>query len=179
MQERSVTMGEMTAKLETDRLILRPFSRTDDEAMFCNWSNPDVVRYMALPEICHTIEDTKNRIDEWFQYFEKNANTWELFAIVLKSTGEVIGTIDYAETDIKSRSAEVGYQIGKAWWGLGYTTEALQAVIRHCFETVKLNRLWADCDIDNVSSVRVMQKAGMIREESSSSPNRVQYGIQR
>lgn len=109
-----------------------------------------------------------------FVYKKKRVNTafiardsWELFAIVLKSTGEVIGTIDYAETDSQTRSAEVGYQLGKAWWGCGYAAEALRELLKHCFETVKLNRVWADHDTSNPNSGKVMQKAGMIYEGTS------------
>jgi ribosomal-protein-alanine N-acetyltransferase len=65
-----------------------------------------------------------------------------LFAIQLKSNDAVIGTIDFGETDKEAHAAEIGYQLGKAWWGNGYAAEALKALIKYCFETVGLNRLW-------------------------------------
>jgi RimJ/RimL family protein N-acetyltransferase len=154
-------------KLETERLLLRRFERSDAESMFRNWaSDPDVVRFLPY-DACLTLEDTKRRIDRWIGYFAEAApGAWEPFAIVLKSSGDVIGTIDYAEYDRKARSAEVGYQIGKAWWGSGYATEALGAVLKHCFETVGMRRVWADHDTRNPASGRVMQKAGMIFEKT-------------
>lgn len=149
-----------TATLETERLILRTFTPDDAESMFQNIaSDPDVVRFM-LYDRCDTIEATRKHIDQWLRYFDE-PGARELFAIVLKSTGEVIGTIDHAELDTEARSAEVGYQLGKSWWGKGYTTEALRAVLAYCFETVGLNRVWADYDTRNTASGRVMQKAGM------------------
>jgi RimJ/RimL family protein N-acetyltransferase len=148
-------------KIETERLILRQFNITDAEAMFRNWANdPEAVRFMPY-DVCATVEDTVNHIIQWMRYFEETAPNSALFAIELKNNGEVIGTIDFTETDKEARSAEVGYQFGKAWWGQGYATEALRAIIQHCFETVKLNRLWASYDPRNPASGRVLEKAKM------------------
>lgn len=152
-----------TVTLETERLILRRFTIDDAEQMFRNWANDaDVVRYM-LYDRCDTIEATRKHIEQWLHYFDE-PGARELFAILLKTTGEIIGTIDYAELDLEARSAEAGYQIGKQWWGAGYATEALRAVIAYCFEEVNLNRIWADYDTRNIASGRVMQKAGMLYE---------------
>jgi len=132
--------------------------------MFRNWaSDPDVLRFMPY-DLCATIEDTHKRITAWMPYYKETAPNSALLAIVLKDHNEVIGTIDYAETDKEARSVEVGYQIGKMWWGCGYATEALQAVIEHCFATVKLNRIWASYDPRNPASGKVLQKAGMLYE---------------
>lgn len=154
--------------LETPRLILRHLRDSDAEAMFRGWaSDPQVTRFLAyLP--CASVQETQQRLAEWFNYLNTAApDSWELFIIRLKATGELIGTIDYAVLDREARSAEVGYQLGRAWWGNGYTAEALKAVLAHCFETVGLNRVWADYDSRNPSSGRVMQKAGMRCEGTS------------
>ena len=149
--------------METKRLILRPFEMSDAEAMFRNWANdPDVLRYMPY-EICNDLETTRVRISEWMGYFN-SLNLWGAYALELKSTGEVIGTIDYAETNSNIREAEVGYQLGKAWWGKGYAAEALEALIDHCFETTNLNRIWGGYDPRNAPSGKVMEKAGMLYE---------------
>ena len=158
-------MSSTKTELETERLVLRHFELGDVDALFRNLaSDPEVVRFMSY-SLCETVDATGKMIDEWFEYFDKVApESWELFVVVLKSSGEVIGTIDFAEVDREARSAEVGYQFGKAWWGFGYATEALQALIVHCFETVGLNRIWADHDPHNIGSGKVMQKAGMLYE---------------
>jgi ribosomal-protein-alanine N-acetyltransferase len=132
--------------------------------MFRNWaSDPEVVRFMPY-DVCNSLEETQKRIIEWMRYFEETAPNYAVFAIILKDSGEVIGTIDFAETDREAHAAEVGYQLGKEWWGHGYAAEALRAVIQHCFETVKLNRLWASYDPRNPNSGRVLEKAGMVYE---------------
>jgi len=116
--------------LKTERLILRHFDISDAESMFNNWaSDPEVVRFMPY-DVCNSLEDTYKRITEWMRYFEKTAPNSAVFAIVLRDGGKVIGTIDFAETDREARVAEVGYQIGKTWWGRGYATEALPSECR-------------------------------------------------
>jgi len=149
--------------METKRLKLRPFEMSDAEAMFRNWaSDPDVLRYMPY-KICKDIETTCVRIGEWMGYFN-SLNQWGAYAMELKSTGEVIGTIDYAETNGDIKEAEVGYQLGKAWWGMGYAAEALETLLNHCFETTNLNRIWGGYDPRNAASGRVMEKTGMLYE---------------
>jgi len=157
-------MSNSDNTLETERLVLRPFSISDAESMFRNWANdPKVVHFMPY-DVCNTIEETKSRINEWMVYFKETAPNSAVFAIELKDSNEVIGTIDFAETDREARSAEVGYQLGKLWWGNGYATEALRAVIKYVFEKVGLNRLWASYDPRNSNSGKVLQKAEMLYE---------------
>ena len=174
-------------ELETERLILRQFRRSDAEAMFTNWANDvDVFRYLSCANVCNSIGDVHARLDNWFNYFNDNVKgSWGMYAIVLKSSGEVIGEIDFAELDTDNRSAEVGYQIGKAWWGQGYVPEALKEVIKYCFDEVGLKRIWGNFDSRNVNSGKVMIKAGMkfdktterINETTGEVTNRVQYSI--
>jgi RimJ/RimL family protein N-acetyltransferase len=57
-------------------------------------------------------------------------------------------------------SAEIGYWIGKPWWGRGFATEAAQALVRHCFATVGIERLTCCHFVDNPASARVIRKLG-------------------
>jgi ribosomal-protein-alanine N-acetyltransferase len=154
-----------TITLETERLILRRFTKNDTDAMFRNWaSDPEVTKY-TFYSACNTLEETQKCIAEWMSYLDKSESG--AYAIVLRKTGEVIGTIDYRVTNNEAKSAEVGYQIGKAWWGNGYTAEALRALMKHCFENIGLNRICADYDPRNPNSGRVVQKAGFVYEGTS------------
>ena len=111
--------------LETERLTLRRFTLDDADALHRNvYSDPDVMMF-AFHEVSETLEQTREYICGWLDYFGKvEPGKWACFAVTLKDSGEIIGTIDFAETD-----AEVGYQFGKAWWNQGYASEALTAVI--------------------------------------------------
>jgi ribosomal-protein-alanine N-acetyltransferase len=158
-------MDTVRTAFQTDRLILRPFELSDTEPLFkIILSDPEVARFM-LYDVCPTLEAAYKRVDDWLNYFNSDVpGAWGLFAVELQSSGELIGTIDFSETDKDARSAEAGYQFGKAWWGKGYATEALRAVISHCFENVGLKRIWANYDPRNPGSGKVMQKAGMFYE---------------
>ena len=61
-------------------------------------------------------------------------------------------------------SAEIGYCLGRAFWGRGIMPEALRAVMDYLFDTAGLNRVWAGHDVNNPKSGRVMEKAGMRKE---------------
>jgi RimJ/RimL family protein N-acetyltransferase len=85
------------------------------------------------------------------------------FAIVLRETGEVIGGISIVESE-HHRRAELGYWCAIDFWGRGYATEAVRAVIDHGFRVLALNRVHAECHGDNPASRRVLEKAGMTFE---------------
>ena len=175
-----------TKALETERLTLRPFRRSDAEAMLNNWANdPHVMQYLPA-DVSNTIEEVHTRLDSWFSYFNDiEKGSWGMYAIVLKETKEVIGEIDFAELDTVTHSAEVGYQIGRPWWGKGYVAEALQRIIRYCFVEIGIKRIWGDFDSRNVNSGKVMVKAGMKLEKTSEKVNestgeaiiKVQYAL--
>jgi ribosomal-protein-alanine N-acetyltransferase len=151
--------------LETERLILRRFTEDNAESMFKNWaSDPEVTKFLVY-DTCTTLDEIKKRISEWFAYLENYES--DVYAIVLKETSEIIGTIDFAVIDLEAKSTEVGYQLGKTWWGKGYAAEALKTLICYLFESVGLNRICADYDPRNPNSGRVMQKAGLIYEGTS------------
>jgi [ribosomal protein S5]-alanine N-acetyltransferase len=59
---------------------------------------------------------------------------------------------------------EVGYVLGRAYWGRGLMTEALSAAVAWARTTPHLHRLWAVCDVDNPASARVMEKSGLVFE---------------
>lgn len=156
-----------SVRIETERLILRCFEESlDSEAIFRNLvSDPEVARFMCF-DVCKDLNDALKHINSWLEYFSKQNpdSSWNIFSVVNKSTDELIGTIDYIENDCEARSAEIGYKIGSAWWGNGYATEALYALIKYLFENTDLNRLWADHDLRNVASGKVLLKAGMLYE---------------
>jgi len=150
---------------ETERLILQHINLSDMEAIYRSWVyNPEIYRFLA-PYYANDSDTARKWIDETLQDFsEANPGSWELFAIELKSANEVIGVFELTGIDREVRSAEVGYHLGKKWWGNGYAAEALRALLMYCFENAALNRVSAYYDPRNPNSGRVMQKAGMIYE---------------
>ena len=86
-----------------------------------------------------------------------------VFAVTLKPAGTLIGTVGL-RIDDEDQRAELGYWIGKPFWGHGYCTEAARCVLQFGFEQVGLNRIFAHHFSRNPASGRVMQKLGMSHE---------------
>ncbi len=80
------------------------------------------------------------------------------------ATGEVIGAIGIRIQDQKARKADIGYWICKDRWGEGLATEATRAVLKFGFTQLNLNRVWATASTKNPASIRVLEKAGMLKE---------------
>ena len=151
-----------TALLETPRLLLRPFRAEDGEAMFRNWAHdPEVTRYLTWQP--HPDAESSRRICALWEQ-ESHKPEFYQWAIVLRELDEPIGSISVVGCKEKPPSAEIGYCIGRPWWGQGLAAEALRAVIDYLIREVGMRRVWARHDVNNPRSGRVMQKAGMRKE---------------
>ena len=127
-----------TRELETQRLLLRPFREDDAEAMFRNWaSDPEVTRYLTWP----THDDpafTRTLAAQWEESSRDPA--FYQWAVVPKDLGEPIGSLSVVRTDASTESMELGYCLGRAWWGQGLMTEAVRAVVGYLFAEVTARR---------------------------------------
>ena len=140
--------------LETERLILRPITLNDTDAIQSWASNPENIRYMSFGP--NTEEDTRNFITS-FTAVGKD------FAVVLKESGKVIGTCGISP-DSGDDTGELGWILHKDYWKQGYGTELGGELIRYGFEDLKLRRIYAPCAAVNYGSYRVMERNGMRRE---------------
>ena len=148
--------------LRTPRLILRPFVLSDAAAVQHLAGDPAVAsNTLTIP---HPYED--GVAEAWIAShgpaFERGENV--VFAITERS-GPLVGAMNLRLESQHCR-AELGYWIGVPYWGRGYATEALNAVIEYGFSVLRLNRLEARHLSRNPASGRVMEKAGMTREGS-------------
>ncbi len=145
--------------LETRRLRLRPLRMEDAEAMYLNWArDPAVTRFLTWAP--HQNADQTRAYLAFCQEQYRNPAVFH-WGIVLKDTDTLAGTIGAVRTDEETGTAEIGYALGRAWWGQGIMTEALREVIRFFFMDAGACRVTANHDIHNPASGRVMQKAGM------------------
>ena len=165
-----------TQRLETDRLVLRRYTRADAAAMYKNWaSDSEVTKYLMWPT--HTSQEiSQSIIEEWIsQYSNENYYHW---AVILKDNGdEPIGDIAVADMKEDISMAHIGYCIGRAWWHKGITSEALSAVMDFLFDIVDVNRIEARHDPRNPNSGRVMIKCGMKYEGTMRSSDWNNQGI--
>ena len=131
----------------------------DAEDMYRNWaSDPEVTRYLTWP--CHaSVDATAQLLKAWTEkYAEGDYFNW---AIESKETGTVIGSISAVKLDESINAAEIGYCLGRAFWGRGFMPEALRAVMDYLFVEAEVRRIAAYHDVHNPKSGRVIQKAGM------------------
>lgn len=152
-----------TKKIETERLILRRLTIADSEDAFNNWcSSYDVSKYVTW-EKHESVESTKKLFEMWEKEYD-NPDTFR-WIVELKDTSDLIGTIDVASKKLLPYgTCEIGYCYSNKFWGKGYATEALKAVIKYLFEEADAETIYAEFMINNPASGRVMQKAGMTFE---------------
>ncbi len=147
--------------LETERVKLRKISIADENDIFAYARLPEVSRYVTW-DLHKTIADTRLFIHQVLERYKKDeAGDW---AVVLKDTGQVVGTAGFPRIDQPNFQAEVGYVLSRDYWGRGLMTEVLMRLICFAFEEMKLNRVEATHFPENSASGRVMQKAGMSYE---------------
>ena len=148
-----------TKEIETERLILRQFIKSDAEAMFKNWeSDPRVTEFLRWPT-AKDVSEAEQVLDEWIRgYDDPDFYQW---AIVLKEIGEPIGSISVVGKNEKLDIVHIGYCIGSKWWHKGFTSEAFKAIIPFFFKEVGVNRIESQHDPNNPNSGKVMQKCGL------------------
>lgn len=151
-----------TLKIETDRLILRRIKIEDTLDMYNNWAtDKETCKYLSW-DTHKDLEETKNTINKWIEkYQEDNFYHW---VVVLKDTNEAVGTIGVVKNTANNEIVEIGYAYGSKWWGKGYATEALKAIIDFLLYKAEISCLQAYHIEVNPASGKVMEKCGMTKD---------------
>ena len=151
-----------TQRLETERLILRPFTPADAPWMYANWANdPEVTCYLTWPT--HTdVAVSTAVLNDWVPMYADP--TYYQWCIELATLGQPIGSIGVVARNDEVSSVHIGYCIGQRWWKQGYTSEALGALLAFFFEDVGVNRVDSRHDSHNPNSGAVMLHCGMQHE---------------
>ena len=153
--------ARLPAILETERLILRPWTESDAEECFKYASDPRVGPAAGWPP--HTdVEYTRRVIRDFLA-------VPETYAIVLKETGLPVGSVGLHKNDLASKDdeAELGYWVGVPYWGRGIAPEASREMLRHAFEDLGLLRVWCGYYDGNEKSKRVQEKLGFVFQWSN------------
>ena len=147
--------------LTTDRLILRKLTKNDAQSLYEYCSSSRAAQY-SLWTPHSSVSETKS----FLKYLVHSAHRGEYmtWGIVLKSSGELIGTCGYTYTDDDFKIAELGYGIKEKHYGNGYATEAMKAVIDYGFCTVGFVRQYAKVMVGNTPSVKLLERLGFIHE---------------
>lgn len=148
-------------QLYTTRLCLRKILKSDTADMFEYSCREDVTKYLLWSP-----HQSEAYTAKYLSYIQSRYRAGDFYdwAIVHEESGKMIGTCGFTKLNVESNSGEVGYVLNPDFWGKGYATEAVRAVIRFGFNHLRLNRLEARFMVGNDASFRVMQKVGMTYE---------------
>ena len=86
------------------------------------------------------------------------------YELAISYNSELIGGAGIIVRNTDTMETEIGYCLDEPYWGKGLGTELAGALIQYSFEELKMHRVFAKCDKDNIGSYRIMEKNGMIRE---------------
>lgn len=144
--------------IETERLILRPWQESDAEALYKYAMDPDIGPIAGWPP--HTSVDNSREI------IRTVFSAPETYAVVLKETDEPIGCVGIMFSNslhtasMNEAEAEIGYWIGKPYWGQGMIPEAVKVLLQRCFTDLHLKTVWCGYYEGNEKSKRVCEKCG-------------------
>jgi aminoglycoside 6'-N-acetyltransferase len=153
----------MAFYLETPRLILRPFEDRDALPFAVYRSDPEVARFQGW-EAPYSLEQAREFVSEMKTRTPGTPGEWFQAAVERKEDGALIGDCVFKRLAYEPRVAEIGYTLARPYQHHGYASEAIQALLGYIFDTLGLHRVLADCDPQNTSSVRLLEKLGFRHE---------------
>ncbi len=145
-------------RIDGPRLLLRPPVFDDAGPLFQRVArDPQVTKYLLWtphPDVAATRRVITEKLN-----VNDDERTW---AIVLQHSDDVIGMISCRRP--VPHSAEIGYCIGRRWWGKGLMSEALEMLVAVLDANPDIYRVWATCNVDNEGSARLLRRAGFLLE---------------
>lgn len=145
-------------ELHTPRLYLRKISMEDLRDYYRFTGDPEVTRYMLF-RTHQDLSEAAASIEKWTARY--SAGRCYHWGIALRENDQLIGIIDLLHFRQEDSTCSFAYLLGKAFWGRGYMTEALRAVMEFGFSQLELERMEADHIAENAASGAVMRKVGM------------------
>jgi ribosomal-protein-alanine N-acetyltransferase len=143
-------------ELRTKRLLLRPYREVDVPALTRLLGAKEVAATTLRIAYPYTEDDAR-------AFLQSLASPASKFGMFATPTNELVGGIGL-NVEEAHRRAELGYWVGVPFWGRGYATEGAREMLRHGFEDLKLNRIYAGVFSGNPASEQVLRKIGMKHE---------------
>ena len=137
---------------ETERLILRRYTKEDLQDLFEYLSDKEVVEYEPYKPL--TFDGTRDNL-EW------RIGTDEMIAVELKDSHKMIGNVYMGKREFEA--LEMGYVFNKNYWGHGYAAESCKALIQQAFAN-GIHRVYAECDPCNKNSWKLLEALVFQRE---------------
>ena len=153
----------MNPNLKTERLLLKPVSENDIENVFKLQSLEETARFNTSG-IPINIDETRKIVENWIIENNKENTQKFTFIIELTETQEFIGLIGINLGKPHYKNAEIWIQFDYRFWNKGFATESARKILDFGFDDLKLHRIEAGCAIENIGSINVLEKVGMLRE---------------
>lgn len=138
--------------LKTDRLIIRNCKEIDGQDLYEYLSDSEVVKFEPYKPFSE---------ESAYEEAQRRARDKNFLAVCLHK-GKLIGNLYFAKGEFDTW--EIGYVFNKNYWGKGYATESLKAIIKFAFSNLSARRIVAMCDPQNTNSWRLLERVGMRRE---------------
>lgn len=145
----------LITKLQTERLVLKKMEVSDSSSLFKIWSDSEVTRFMNINSLTDESQaiDIIEMLDDLYR--EDKAIR---YSIIQSDSNQIIGSCGYNSLDFENFKAEIGYDLGKEYWGNGFASEAILALLDYAFNTLNLNRIEAKVEPENCKSIRLLEK---------------------
>ena len=153
--------GNALPTITTQRLVLRPLTSDDADAVFDIFSDDEVMRYWSTVPMTSR-EEAVTLLEEIAAFF-KNRELFQ-WGVADRVTNRIVGTCTLFQMVWRHRRAEIGYALNRECWGKGFGREAVGALIDFAFDTLQLERLEADTDPRNHRSRSMLGRLGFRKE---------------
>jgi RimJ/RimL family protein N-acetyltransferase len=147
--------------IKASRVSLRLLTEADVDGLYSIFSHPEVMRYWSTPPLANrdaAVELLKGIQDSFAR------QTMLKWGVARNEDNVLLGTATLFNLSFENGRAEIGYGLGRPYWGSGYMNEALQVLIEYSFKELNLRRLEADADPRNIKSLRTLERLGFQRE---------------
>ncbi len=148
-------------KLETDRLLIRPISQTDKEAVFEYRSDKETNKYQGwIPETVNDVEIFIGKVAKQINETE----TWFQFVIIEKDSEKIIGDIGVHFFGDENKQVEIGCTLNKLFQSKGCATESIKCLIDFLFGNLNKHRIITSIDPENKNSIKLVERIGLRKE---------------
>jgi [ribosomal protein S5]-alanine N-acetyltransferase len=147
----------MQSELKSKRLILIQSDVSHASDLFSFWTDPEVSKFMNMESL-----STQDEVIDMIEFTNQLAalNQSIRYTVFLKESNQIIGSCGFNYIDFGNERAEIGYDLGKEYWGKGFAFEAASALMNYWFHELGLNRLEARVVPENLRSIRLLNNLG-------------------
>lgn len=146
-------------ELETERLLLKNISSEDRSFIFAQFSNSEVNKFLYDAEPLTDIHGADEIIDFYTQPEPRGHHRWIL---VRKNDGVRLGTCGFHCWEQSTGCCDIGYDLFPDFWGKGYMSEAIEAIISFAKDEMKIEKINACIFIENDRSIKIMERFGFV-----------------